>query len=192
MKNIYNLARFAALLVLPLLMLGCKDDDFDGLQDIDPVPAAAITFPQSVQSNGVPLLEDNAYIIQQNSLQQGSITVQLSVPQGREISAVSVAAQRFRGTIPAGSVSPSIPSSATLRAPAANISRSTPPNLGTDIPVGPGNTVTFEIPLPLPEVLTNATLGELQAGDVIRFFFTVTLTDGSTHRAVEARVFVTG
>lgn len=197
LKNI--LVKYAAAATVCLTLISCEKDDFDGLTNIDPVPAAAISFPQSVGANGVALLDENAFIIFQNAIAAGNISVEVRVPEGKQIASVSVAAQRFRnGAAVAPNVSPTLPTGTTpaalaTRAPNAVITRNTAPNLAVDQAVGPGSTITFTIPTnPLPAPLVDAELTDLQVNDVIRMFFRVTLADGTVHRAMEVRVVVTG
>ncbi|MEJ8802943.1 hypothetical protein [Pontibacter sp. H249] len=197
LKNI--LLNCAILLLISFVASSCQDDEFDGLLNVDPVPEAAVTFPQSVGANGFPQLDENAFIIFQNSVSTGTISVDVQVPQGKQITAVSVAAQRFRnGAATAPNISPTLPTGTTqaavdARAPNAVINRNTAPNIAVDQPIGPGQTVTFTIPAAdLPAAITDDALGPLQVNDVIRMFFRVTLSDGSVHRAMEVRVVVTG
>jgi hypothetical protein len=200
MKNIKFNLKSLTVLLLSLVLLSCQNEEFDGLLNVDGPSAVAVTFPQSTGgANGLPLLEDNAYIIQQNSLASGNITVEIAVPEGQQIQSLSVTGQRFRGTVAAPNLSPTIPAGSTaatstdLRAPAALINRNTAPNLGTNLPVTPGSKVTYTIPVNnLPAALTKSTLGAVQKGDAFRFFFRVKLADGSEQRAIEARVIVTG
>ncbi|WP_018477136.1 hypothetical protein [Pontibacter roseus] len=193
------LVRYAALATICLTFISCEKDEFDGLLNTDPVPEAAITFPQAMGPNGFALLDENAFIIYQNAISAGSITVEIRVPEGKQITAVSAAAQRFRnGAATAPSISPTLPSGTSpaaldARAPDAVISRNTAPNIAVNQAVTPGSTVTFTIPTnPPPAPLTDAALTDLQVNDVIRLFFRVTLADGSVHRAMEVRVVVTG
>lgn len=198
------------VVALGLSLASCRKDEFDGLLNVDPVPAAAITFPQSnFGSDGRAVMEDNVFIIRQRSVADGQVSVQLKVPEGQQITAVSAAIQRFRGTMPAVGVSPPIPSLTTvanqgLISPGITaITRNTAVNYTPTIE--PGNLVTVSFPATqLPAVLQKETLGPLRPvspvtpgqdnsplqGDVIRYFFRVTLADGSVHRAIEARVVV--
>lgn len=197
LKNIFT--QCAILLLISFATFSCKDDEFDGLLNVDPVPEAAITFPQSVGTNGFAQLDEGAFIIFQNSISSGNISVDVQVPQGKQITAVSVAAQRFRsGAATAPNISPTLPTGTTqaaldARAPNAVINRNTAPNIAVNQAIGPGQTVTFTIPAgSLPAAITDDALGPLQVNDVIRMFFRVTLADGTEHRAMEVRVVVTG
>lgn len=204
--------KYTAIVTLCLTLISCEKDDFDGLLNTDPVPEAAITFPQSVGPNGHPLLDENAFLIFQNAISSGNISVEVRVPDGKQITSISVAAQRFRnGAATPPNLSPTLPTGTTntdrvKRAPATVITRNTAPNVAVNQAVTPGSTVTFTIPVnAIPDVLSNTTivqpdgtlapgppLGPLQVNDVIRMFFRVTLADGVEHRAMEVRVIVTG
>ena len=210
--KIQNLTvKYTALVTLCLTLISCEKDDFDGLLNTDPVPEAAITFPQSAGPNGQALLDEGAFIIYQNAIANGGITVDVRVPEGKQITAISVAAQRFRnGAATAPNLSPTLPTGTSnvdrvKRAPSTVITRNTAPNVAVNQAVTPGSTVTFTIPAnAIPDVLSNTTivqpdgtlapgtpLGALQVNDVIRMFFRVTI-DGIEHRAMEVRVVVTG
>ncbi|MDO6389690.1 hypothetical protein Q4E40_06100 [Pontibacter sp. BT731] len=197
--KIQNLTvKYTALVTLCLTLISCEKDEFDGLTNTDPVPEAAITFPQSVGPNNQPLLDENAFLIYQNAIANGNISIEIRVPEGKQITSVVAAAQRFRnGAATAPNLSPTLPTATTpaglaARAPDAVITRNTAPNLPSQA-LGPGNVVTFTIPAnPLPAPLMDAELTDLQVNDVIRFFFRVTLSDGTEHRAMEVRVIVTG
>lgn len=210
--KIQNLTvKYTALVTLCLTLISCEKDEFDGLLNVDPVPEAAITFPQSVGPNGQPLLDESAFIIYQSAIANGGISVDVRVPEGKQITAISVAAQRFRnGAATPPNLNPTLPTGTTnadrvKRAPSAVITRNTAPNVAVNQAVTPGSTVTFTIPAnAIPDVLSNTTivqpdgtlapgppLGPLQVNDVIRMFFRVTI-DGIEHRAMEVRVIVTG
>ncbi|WP_181305840.1 hypothetical protein [Rufibacter sp. XAAS-G3-1] len=174
----------------------CENDEYDGLLNPDPAPAAAITFPQAVESNGVARMEDNAYIIKQNSIAAGQISVQLKVPEGRTIQELtSVTGQRFRnGTPTAPNYSPTVPTTAANLVPNAPIHLNTAGNLPTTLTGAPGNMVTYTISTAnFPAVLTDAQMPTLAVGDVIRLFFRVRV-DNTTQeqRAIEVRVYITG
>ncbi|WP_299825066.1 hypothetical protein [uncultured Pontibacter sp.] len=193
------LSKCAAILFVAFAASSCEDDEFDGLLNVDPVPEAAVTFPQSVGANGFAQLDEGAFIIFQNAISTGAISVDVQVPEGKEITAVSVAAQRFRnGAATSPNISPTLPTTTTqaglnARAPNAVINRNTAPNIAVNQPIGPGRTVTFTIPAgDLPAAITDEALGPLQVNDVIRMFFRVTLADGTVQRAMEVRVVVTG
>ncbi|WP_210463869.1 hypothetical protein [Rufibacter roseolus] len=177
----------------------CENDEYDGLLNTDPLPSAAITFPQAVEANGEARIEDNAYIIKQNSIAQGQISVQIKVPEGRTIQELTrVTGQRFRnGTPVAPNYSPALPTGSTAAAnmaPNSAISRNTAGNLPNTITGGPGNTVTYTISTTdLPAVLADAEMPTIAVGDVIRLFFRV-MVDNSPQeqRAIEVRVYITG
>lgn len=210
--KIQNLTvKYTAIVILCLTLAGCEKDEFDGLLNTDPVPEAAITFPQSVGPNNQPLLDENAFLIYQNAVADGNISVEIRVPEGKQITAISVAAQRFRnGAATAPNLSPTLPTGTlnvdrVKRAPSVVITRNTAPNIAVNQAVTPGSSVTFTIPgSAIPDALSNTTivqpdgtlapgppLGALQVNDVIRMFFRVTI-DGIEHRAMEVRVIVTG
>ncbi|PKV66482.1 hypothetical protein [Pontibacter ramchanderi] len=210
--KIQNLiVKYTAIAMLCLTLISCEKDDFDGLLNTDPVPEAAITFPQSVGPNGIPLLDESAFIVYQDAIANGNISVDVRVPEGKQITAISVAAQRFRnGAATQPNLSPTLPTGTTnvdrvKRAPSVVITRNTAPNVAVNQAVTPGSTVTFTIPAnAIPDVLSNTTivqpdgtlapgppLGPLQVNDVIRMFFRVRI-DGIEHRAMEVRVIVTG
>jgi hypothetical protein len=185
-------------LALSVAFWGCKKDDYDGLLNLDPAPAAAITFPQSVAAHGHPIQEDNAYIIRQAALQSGNVTLDIKVEEGKQIQSVSIAAQRYRSPITAPNFSPAVPADQNLRSPRAALNRTSAANIATNLVLGPANMVTFSMPVNnLPDVLTTSgsgttttNLGALRVGDTIRFFVRATLTDNTVHRAIEARVVV--
>ncbi|MCP2042209.1 hypothetical protein [Pontibacter sp. HSC-36F09] len=190
--------KYTTLVILCLTLISCEKDEFDGLLNIDPVPEAAITFPQSAGPNGQPLLDEGAFIIYQDAIANGSVSIEIRVPEGKQITSVAATAQRFRnGAATTPNISPTFttattPAGLAARAPDAVITRNTAPNLPSQA-VGPASTVTFTIPTnPLPAPLMDAELSDLQVNDVIRFFFRVTLADGTEHRAMEVRVVVTG
>ncbi|RNI31089.1 hypothetical protein [Rufibacter latericius] len=191
---------FLSLLSIMLLAFSaCENDEYDGLVNPDPIPSAAITFPQSVESNGVARLEDNAYIIKQNSIAQGQISVQIKVPEGRTIQELTrVTGQRFRSPAPvAPNYSPTLPSGATAAAnlaPNSPISRNTAGNLPTTITGAPGNMVTYNISTTdVPAVLADAEMPTMAVGDVIRLFFRVKVDNTEQEqRAIEVRVYITG
>ncbi|KAA3439256.1 hypothetical protein [Rufibacter hautae] len=191
---------YLSLLSVALLWLSaCENDEYDGLTDPDPIPSAAITFPQSVESNGVARIEDNAYIIKQNSIAAGQISVQIKVPEGRTIQELTrVTGQRFKnGTPVAPNFSPALPSGATAAAnqvPNAAISRNSAGNLPNTITGAPGNMVTYTISTTdFPAVLTDAEMPTVAVGDVIRLFFRVRVDNTEQEqRAIEVRVYITG
>ncbi len=196
-KTILKITLFLVAGVLTLT--GCKDDAYDGLQDIDPVPANAVTFPDATQ-NGFTYMDDNAFIIFQNSLAGGQVQVRIQGPASKNITSLQVRAQRFRAAITAPNISPSVPAGTAglpLRAPGA-FSR-TSAALET-VNVTPASEVTYTINLNnLPAALTKPTLGPVKAPtsdapqyDVFRFFFLVTYDDGSTAFSNEVRVVVQG
>ncbi|GGK66617.1 hypothetical protein ACD591_02700 [Rufibacter glacialis] len=174
----------------------CEKDEYDGLTDPDPIPAAAITFPQSVEANGVARMEDNAYIIKQNSIAAGQISVQIKVPEGRTIQELtSVTGQRFRSPAPtAPNYSPTVASTAANLAPNAPITRNTAGNLPTTLTGAPGNMVTYTLSLAnLPAVLSDAQMPTVAVGDVIRLFFRVRVDNTQQEqRPLEVRVYITG
>jgi hypothetical protein len=194
MKNRKTYLNFLLALGLCVALGGCKKDDYDGLLNIDPAPAAALTFPQSVAAHGHPIQEDNAYIIRQSSLQSGNVTLDIKVPEGKQIQSISVAAQRYRAAITAPNFSPAVPADQNLRSPRAALNRTSAPNVATNLALGPANQVTFSMPVNnLPAVLTTSgsgtaitNLGPLRVGDTIRFFVRATLTDGTVHQAIES------
>jgi hypothetical protein len=201
MKNIKFTFKSLTVLLLSLVLLGCQKDEFDGLSNVDAAPSAAITFPESTGgANGLPILEDNAYIIKQNSIASGSVSVKIRVAGTEPIKSISVAGVRFRGPITAPSHSPAVPTGAEFRAPSSTFNRATAPNLGTNLAIGPGTEVTYTIPVnALPALLNKAgtaaapvDLGAVKVGDAFRFFFRVKLANDTEHRAVEVRVVVTG
>jgi hypothetical protein len=185
----------ALMLVLTAVLTGCKDE-YDGLLNVDPYPANAVTFPDATE-NGFVLMDDNAFIINQNSVANGRVTVQIKGPADKQIVSVEPRAQRFRGTIVWPNISPSVPTAAAQRAPAA-FSR-TMTSLGV-ASVTPGSEVTYAIDLgSLPASLTNATLGAVAAPsgttpayDVFRFYFLVRYSDNSSVLSNEVRVVVKG
>jgi hypothetical protein len=189
---------FLGALALSVAFWGCKTDDYDGLLNLDPAPAAAITFPQSVAAHGHPIQEDNAYIIRQSSLQSGNVTLDIKVAEGKQIQSVSIAAQRYRSPMTAPNFSPPVPADQNLRSPRAALSRTSAANIATNLAIGPANMVTFSMAVNnLPAVLTTSgsgtattNLGALRVGDTIRFFVRATLTDNTVQRAIEARVVV--
>ena len=193
------ISSFIVVLVMGLTQIGCKDDELDGLLNVDPAPASAITFPQSNGgANGLAIVEDNAFIIRQASLKEGRVALEIKVPEGQQIMALSIAAQRYRAPITAPNFSPAVPSDQALRTPRASVSRTTTPNLVTNLNVPPANTVVYSFPVEeVPAILTTSgtepnitNLGAVKVGDTFRFFVRATLTDGSVHRAMEARVVV--
>jgi hypothetical protein len=183
--------------ITALLASGCKNDAYDGLQNIDPYPENAVTFPEAVE-NGMILMDDNAFIINQNSVANGQVTVNIKGPGNKQITSVEAKAQRFRGTIAWPNLSPTVPTSTSLRAPSA-FNRSVTSNLGP-VSFNPSEEVSFIINLSaLPPGLTNGTLGNVAvpagtnpAYDVFRFFFIVTYSDGSSVVSNEVRVIVKG
>jgi|GEM_PF-2986616 len=196
-KTILKITLFLVAGVLTLT--GCKDDAYDGLQDIDPVPANAVTFPDATQ-NGFTYMDDNAFIIFQNSVAGGQVAVRIKGPANKNITALEVRAQRFRGAIAAPNISPSVPGGTAglpSRAPGGFSRTSTPLE---QVSVTPAPEVTYTINLNnLPAALTKPTLGNVQAPaadapqyDVFRFFFLVTYDDGSTAFSNEVRVVVQG
>lgn len=198
MKNRIKFRKFILAMTLTVAFGGCKNDDYDGLLNLDPAPAAAITFPQAVAAHGHPIQEDNAFIIRQASLQSGNISLDIMVPEGKQIQSISVAAQRYRAPVTAPNFSPAVPSNQNLRSPRAVLNRASAPNIATNLVVGPANMVTFSIPVDnLPAILTTSgtgtattDLGPLRVGDTVRFFVRATLTDNTVHQAIEARVVV--
>ncbi|ALI98036.1 hypothetical protein [Rufibacter tibetensis] len=187
---------YLSFLCVALLWLSaCENDEYDGLTDPDPIPAAAITFPQAAEANGVARMEDNAYIIKQNSIGAGQISVQLKVPEGRTIQELtSVTGQRYRnGTPTPPNFSPTVPTAAASLAP-NSVTRNTPGNLPTTLTGGPGNVVTYNISTAnLPAVLSDAQLPTLAVGDVIRLFFRARVDNSQQEqRAIEVRVYITG
>lgn len=149
--KIHNLTvKYTALVTLCLTLISCEKDEFDGLTNTDPVPEAAITFPQSVGPNNQPLLDENAFLIYQNAIANGNISIEIMVPEGKQITSVVAAAQRFRnGAATAPNLSPTLhtattPAGLAARAPDVVITRKTSPNLPSQTP-GPGNVVTFRV-----------------------------------------------
>ncbi len=192
MKKLY-----VSLLSMALVAFSaCENDDYDGLTDPDPIPAAAITFPQSVESNGVARMEDNAYIIKQNSIAAGEVTVQIKVPEGRTIQGLTrVTGQRYRAAAPVPpNYSPAPPTAAASLAPNTTITRNTAGNLPTTLTGAPGNMVTYTISTTdPPAVLTDAEMPTFAVGDVVRLFFRVQVDNSDQEqRAIEVRVYITG
>jgi hypothetical protein len=195
-----TILQITLLLVAGVLALtGCKDDAYDGLQDIDPVPANAVTFPDATQ-NGFTNMDDNAFIIFQNSVASGRVDVRIKGPDNKNITALEVKAQRFRGAIAAPNISPTVPGgTAGLPARAPGAFGRTAATL-EKVNVTPASEVTYSLNLnSLPAALTKPTLGAVQAPagatpqyDVFRFFFVVTYDDGSTMVSNEVRVVVQG
>jgi hypothetical protein len=185
---------FALIAMAPL---GCKDDAYDGLQDIDPYPENAVTFPEATE-NGFTLMDDNAFIINQNSITDGQVTVKIKGPVDKQIASVEAKAQRFRGAIVWPNISPTVPTAAASRAPSA-FSRTVTSNLGI-VQFTPASEVTYTVAISsLPASLTNGTLGAVSAPaatnpsyDVFRFFFVVTYTDNTSVVSNEVRVIVKG
>ena len=186
------------LLALSVVLPACKDDEYDGLLNVDPYPANAVTFPGATV-NGFTLMDDNAFIINQNSLQQGNtLVVKIKGGSNKQIRSVEAKAQRFRAPITWPNVSPTVNTAAGMRIP-TTFNRT----IASNIPVvdfTPANEVDFTINLAaLPAALTNATLGavatpvgETPSFDVFRFFFVVTYTDDTTVVSNEVRVVVKG
>jgi hypothetical protein len=196
-KTILHITYF--LLAGTLTLTGCKDDAFDGLQDIDPVPANAVTFPDATV-NGFTYMDDNAFIINQSSVANGRVDVRIKGPANKNMTALEVKAQRFRGPITAPNISPTVPAGtagAALRAP--NVFSRTAATL-EKVNVEPAPEVTYSLNLSnLPAALTKPTLGAVQSPsgaspqyDVFRFFFIVTYDDGSSVVSNEVRVVVGG
>jgi hypothetical protein len=185
------------ILGICVVLASCKNDEYDGLLNIDPMPENAVVFPAS-EVNGVPLMDDNAFIINQTSLANGNVVVKIKSASNKQIKSIEAKAQRFRGVIAWPNVSPTVPSAAAQRAPAA-FSRTATTNL-TKIEITPSSEYDYTIPLAaLPASLTNATLGAVAAPagatpnyDVFRFFFLVTYTDDTTILSNEVRVIVKG
>jgi hypothetical protein len=177
-----------------LLLSGCKKDDYDGLNNIDPVPANAVTFPDATV-NGFTLMDDNAFIIEQNAVANGKVEVRIKGPSSKQITNLEVKAQRFRGTIVAPNVSPTAPTSADSRAPSA-FNRTIAPL--EKVAVTPSSEVVYSVNLSaLPPALTKATLGPVAVPtnaqyDVFRFYFIVTYDDGTSMVSNEVRVVVKG
>ncbi len=195
MKN--TLKNISLLLLAGVLVLtGCRSNEYDGLLNIDPVPANAVTFPDATV-NGFTLMDDNAFIINQNSVANGQVEVRIQGPGTKNITQLAVRAQRFRGTIAAPNLSPTVPTAAASRAPSA-FNRTVP--LLETVTVTPAPAVTYTLNLSsLPAPLTNTGLGAVATPsgadpqyDVFRFFFTVTYDDGSTMVSNEVRVVVRG
>jgi hypothetical protein len=187
-KNIYVVM---SSLFIMLTLLGCKKDEYDGLTVIDPVPAASITFPQSIQSNGFPMMDQNAFIVK-NSLSSGQISLDIQVPTGKTIKSIkSIRGQRVRGVFSATPVSGIIRLSpvATAVSP-STFNRLITPNYGTNIAVAAGgNKVTWTLPFTSPLIPTS--LGAIAADNVFRFYIEVELTDGTTALSMEVRVWIT-
>ncbi len=196
-KTILQISLFLVAGVLALT--GCKDDAYDGLQDIDPVPANAVTFPDATQ-DGFTYMDDNAFIIFQNSVASGRVDVRIKGPANKNITTLEVKAQRFRAGIAAPNISPSVPAgTAGLPSRAPGAFGRTAAAL-EKVNVTPAPEVTYSLNLnSLPAALTKPTLGAVQAPggatpqyDVFRFFFVVTYDDGSTMVSNEVRVVVQG
>ena len=195
-----TIAKITCFLLAGVLALtGCKDDAYDGLQDIDPVPANAVTFPDATQ-NGFTYMDDNAFIIFQNSVANGQVEVRMKGPANKNITGLEVKAQRFRGSIASPNISPTVPAGTAglpVRAPGP-FGRTAAPL--EKVVVTPASEVTYTIDLNnLPAALTKPTLGPVQAPtgqtpqyDVFRFFFVVTYDDGSSMVSNEVRVVVQG
>jgi hypothetical protein len=195
--NMKNTMKNISLLLLAgvLILAGCRSDEYDGLLNIDPVPANAVTFPDATV-NGFTLMDDNAFIINQNAAANGRVEVRIKGPSNKNITQLVVRGQRFRGAIAAPNISPTVPTAAASRAPSA-FSR-TATAIST-VNVTPAPEVTYTLNLnSLPATLTGS-LGAVQVPadasqpfDVFRFFFTVTYDDGSSVVSNEVRVVVRG
>jgi len=173
-----------------LSLFSCKSDEFDGIQNVDPIPEYAITFPDADDGTGHAYIEDLSYIVFQNSIATGSVIVNVKVPDNKSIASVSISGQRYRGAL----IAPNkVPTAGALRLPAPAFNRASPYNLGTDV-TGSGSTFAFTMDVAnLPAVLRNATtLNAVAVNDTFRFFFLVKFTDGSSALSTEARVVVKG
>jgi hypothetical protein len=187
---------FLIAILFTSVLTACKDDEFDGLFNVDPMPANAVTFPDA-QSGNIVLMDDNAFIINQNSVASGQIQVRLKGPSSKQIVSVEPRAQRFRGSIIWPNVSPTVPTAAAQRAP-ATFNRSMA-SLG-ETSISAASEVTYSLDLSnLPASLMSATLTEVTAPvgenpvyEVFRFFFLVKYNDGSSILTNEVRVIVKG
>jgi hypothetical protein len=185
-------------LAVTVTITGCKDDEYDGLFNIDPYPENAVTFPDA-KVDGYIIMDENAFIVQQNSIAAGQVQVRIAGPANKQIVSVETKAQRFRAPVTWPNLSPTAPTGGNLRAPGAAFSRTVASNLGVTT-FSPASEVTYTVSLTsLPASLTNATLGPVAAPagatpnyDVFRFYFLVTYSDGSTVVSNEVRVVVTG
>jgi hypothetical protein len=176
-------------------LFSCKNDTYDGLTIVDPVPAVAITFPQSMQSNGSPMIDQNAFIVQ-NPIGGGQISLDIQVPQGKTIQSIkSVRGQRARGTYSATQVGGFIRLSPLAAASSpATFNRLIAPNFGTNITTGvtiAGNKATWVLPFSSPLIPVPANLGPIAVDNFFRFYVEVELTDGTTHLSQEVRVWIT-
>jgi hypothetical protein len=208
-KNFFIKSCLQTGFALLLFLTACKNNKYDGLQNIDPVPEGAITFPDAIGANGAPQLDDNAFIINQNSVANGNIVLRIQVPQGKQIDSISVIGQRFRGSQIVPNISPTVPG-ATSRAP-SGFGRTSSFNL-PKIASEKSNTATYTIPAAsLPAALSSAGLGTslkpptaaLPAVppstpatppffDVVRFYVLLKFTDGTQALSAEVRIVVRG
>jgi hypothetical protein len=196
-----NLHIYILALLTSLLLSGCEKDEYDGMFNIDPTPDAVITFPEALAVDGKPLMEQNAFIISQNSIANGQVKVVIEVPSKHQITELSIIGQRYRAPLPdaslTGLLTPQFSTAAAvLRAPASGtaFNRITGVyNVGVNVPVATvGSRVEYSFPLAEMPATLLGTLGDLQVNDVIRFAFKVKLADGSTHVSTEVRVVVKG
>jgi hypothetical protein len=186
--------------LLSVAMVGCSDDEFNGLTTVDPAPANGVTFPDATVNN-FTLMDDNAFIIQQNSVANGEVLVRIKGPSNKAIVSVEAKAQRFRAAIVWPNVSPTVPtaSTSTARVPSGFTRTSVANNLGVTT-YEPASEVNYTLSLgSFPASLTNGTLGAVRIPpttsptyDVIRFYFIVTYDDGSSIFSNEVRVVVVG
>jgi hypothetical protein len=183
--------------MLTMVMAGCQNDEYDGLFNVDKEPETGVTFPDAKQGE-ITLMDDNAFIIKQNSVASGTIDVRIQNTFGKEIISVEPRAQRFRGTIAWPNLSPTVPTAAAQRAP-STFNR-TIATLGKT-EYSPASEVTYTLNVAsLPVSLTNGTLTTVNAPattgtptyEVFRFFFLVTYSDGTSVLSNEVRVVVVG
>lgn len=187
---------FLAITLLSMVLVSCKEEEYDGLFNVDEEPETGVVFPDS-EVNGIPVMDDNAFIIKQNSVANGKVDVRIKNKFGKQIVSIEPRAQRFRGTVAWPNLSPSVPSSSTQRAP-ATFNR-TITSLGVT-QVSPASEVTYSLDIAaLPALLRNAALtavtpptGTTPAYEVFRFFLLVTYSDGTSVISNEVRVVVTG